>query len=379
MVKAETGKGEVAEETLAEYFRAAGFFAVRGIPFRHEGANLTDLDVWLYERGAGVSRRRCIVDSKNKKTPKVVERIFWTSGLRDALDLDVAFVASTSPREETQKIARRVNITLIDVTALNRGGGSEAIQSSGRYSKEELDALLATMDKEHESKLWRGNRDDVAASVIMGFGGGTANVGLRAAKFFAEHALASAPNSTTRVIAQRMLFFSIALVGVGLDFIAAQSEFQPLTKRKADLEDTLRYGANPDESKRRLSLASELVRGYLPNGAAIASQLRSRIDDATKAMPVDIIADVVIKMAGKGHLFEAARALERAAYEKLLSGFSDLGTDARSFAGAVFDFLGLDRVKMANILTGAPNSSSVPAATPDSTGAKTLFESDTKS
>jgi hypothetical protein len=145
MVTSETGKGEIAEEALAEYFRAAGFFAVRGIPFRHEGADLTDLDVWLYERGAGVSRRRFIVDSKNKKTPKVVERIFWTSGLRDALELDGAFVASTGPREETQKIARRVGVTLIDIQALSRGAGTEALLSPNRLHKEDIDRLLVRM------------------------------------------------------------------------------------------------------------------------------------------------------------------------------------------------------------------------------------------
>jgi len=372
MVKPHGEKGEIAEETLAQYFRAAGFFAVRGVPFRHEGADLTDLDVWLYERGAGVSRRRFIVDSKNKKTPKVLERIFWTSGLRDALELDGAFVASTAPRDETQKIARRVNVTLIDITALSRGQGSEGLKENSRISKEEMDRLLIAMDKEHETKLWRSNRDDVVASVIMGFGGGTANVALRAANFYVEHLLSSPPGSTTRETAQRMLYYTLSFAAIGLDYIAARSAFQPLVERKATLEDTLRFGTNPEETKKRLALALDLVREYLPNGSVLANQLRSRIEETTKAMPVDIVADVVIKMAGKGHLFEAARALELSAHMKNLVALPDLGNDARSFSGAIFDFFGLDRVKMMGALASAPEKQTSAQLVP-ADGPKTLF------
>ena len=249
MVKPGAGKGEIAEEMLADYFRAAGFFAVRGIPFRHEGADLTDLDVWLYERGAGTSRRRFIVDSKNKRTPKVAERIFWTSGLRDALELDGAYVASTAPKEETRKLARRVNISLIDVTALTRGG-SDGINSSSRLAKEDIDQALAQLDREHETKKWRLTRDEVVASVIMGFGGGTANVALRSAKFFAEQAQASSHRSAKRVFAQRMFYFTLSFAAIALDYVAAKNAFQPIADRRSDLEDVLRFGTDPDETKR---------------------------------------------------------------------------------------------------------------------------------
>jgi hypothetical protein len=96
--KSAPGKGPAAEEALANYFRAAGFFAVRGLPFRHEGEDLTDVDVWLYERGSGLGRRRFIVDSKNRKSPKVVERLFWIGGLQRAIGLDGGFVATTAAR-----------------------------------------------------------------------------------------------------------------------------------------------------------------------------------------------------------------------------------------------------------------------------------------
>lgn len=354
MVKSDAGKGEIAEEVLAEYFRAAGFFAVRGVPFRHEGADLTDVDVWLYEKGAGASRRRIIVDSKNKKTPKVAERIFWTSGLRDALDLDGAYVASTSPKEETRKLARRVKISLIDVTALNRTGGSEGLQLSDRLSKEEIDRGLAQLDREHETKKWRSTRDEMIASVLMGFGGGTANVALRSSKYFAEQALAATDGSLMREYAQRMFYFSLAFVAISLDFVSAKSAFQPLSERRAHLEDILRFGIDPDETKRRLSLAMDLVRNYLANGSSLANQLHAKIDDQTKSIPVDIISDAVMKLSSNGHLFDVAKLLEKSANSKSVPSVADLGVEARSFAGAVTDFLGFDRVKLNKCLSEIP-------------------------
>jgi hypothetical protein len=373
MVKAVAGKGDMAEEALAEYFRLAGFFAVRGIPFRHEGADLTDLDVWLYERGAGMSRRRFIVDSKNKKTPKVAERIFWTSGLRDALELDGAYVASTSPREETRKLARRVNVTLIDITALTRPVGSDGPSSTARLAKEEIDRALAQIDKEHEGKLWRTHRDDLVASVIMGFGGGTANVALRSIKFFIEQAQSTVDGSSMHEVARRMFYFALSFAAISLDYVAAKNAFQPTEQRKSDIEDVLRFGTDPQETKRRLALSLQLLRNYLHNGGGIANQLRSRIDDETKAMPVDIVADVVVKMAGKGQLFEAARVLERAAHERNVPGLTELSVDARSFAGAVFDYLGFDRMVMGRVFgEGTANASNAEATA--ASEQKTLFD-----
>jgi hypothetical protein len=105
--------------------------------------------------------------------------------------------------------------------------------------------------KEQEGKSWRSNRDDVVASVLMGFGGGTANVALRAAKFYAENMLSSAPASKTREVALRMFYFSVSVAAIALDYITSQGAFQPLAQRKADLEDILRFGTDPSHTKRK--------------------------------------------------------------------------------------------------------------------------------
>ena len=77
----QSAKGAVLEEVLRAYFLRAGFFAIRGVTFRFADEDLTDVDLWLYERPTGTSRRVQICDIKYKQRPKAVERIFWTSGL----------------------------------------------------------------------------------------------------------------------------------------------------------------------------------------------------------------------------------------------------------------------------------------------------------
>src|SRR4029079_147796 len=59
-------KGSDLEETLKEYFWQAGYFAVRGVPYRLDDEDVTDVDVWLYERPAARARRRFTVAAKNK-------------------------------------------------------------------------------------------------------------------------------------------------------------------------------------------------------------------------------------------------------------------------------------------------------------------------
>ena len=41
-------KGSALEEILKDYFLRAGYFVVRGVPYRVEGTDLTDIDLWLY-------------------------------------------------------------------------------------------------------------------------------------------------------------------------------------------------------------------------------------------------------------------------------------------------------------------------------------------
>src|SRR6478752_4141986 len=96
-------KGTDLEETLKVYFWQAGYFAVRGVPFRLDDEDITDVDLWLYERPAALTRRRLLVDAKNKKVPRAAERLVWAKGLQSALGVDGAIVASTDRRTSSRR------------------------------------------------------------------------------------------------------------------------------------------------------------------------------------------------------------------------------------------------------------------------------------
>lgn len=339
-------KGGNAEEALAQYFRNAGFFALRGVPFRHNNENITDIDVWLYERGGGLERRLFIVDAKYKARPKIAERLLWTAGLRDALDVDGGFVAATGVREANRRLARRIGITIIDFQVLG-GGSIETLKTNDRLSKEEIGVLLVNADRQRESKVWRSHFNDTVAALGTAFGGSSSNIALRAAHFYAEQAIIASPNSPTAQIALRMLFLCASIAAESLDYVAAQGAFQAIEKRRSDIEDVIRYGADHQETKRQLDLALRLTREYLPNGTVLANKLRDRFDSDARSIPADILAEVVTKMMSKGGLFEAGRILENSAHLRTLPSFANLPAEAKAFTGALLDFHGIDRERVA--------------------------------
>ena len=141
----------------------------------------------------------------------------------------------------------------------------------------------------------------------------------------------------------------------------------------------MRYGDDPGETRTRIDLAMDLVRSFLPNGAAAANQLRERVAAASGEVPADIIVEVVAKMAWKGHLFEAARDFDRAAHHRDLPPFAALSTDARSFAGAVLDFSGVNRTAFASASEAAGQTrpaKSEPASDAGPPIARSLFDTD---
>lgn len=353
-----TDKGGLTEEALAAHFRESGFFAVRGIPFRHDDEDFTDVDVWLYERGAGAERRRFIVDAKNKARPKFVERLFWTSGARDALGIDGAYVASSGIRDATRRLAKRLRITVVDLQSLTVDEGA----ISQRLSREELGKLVGEADRQRDSKKWREHMNDTLAALLTSFGGSGANVALRSANYFAEQVQTATSASVTQHLATRLFYLSVAVAAVGMDYVVSQTAYQAPEKQQQEVEDTVRFGSDHAETKRRLDLALHVTRQYLQNGVAQANQLREKIASDTEDVLADVIAEVALKMGRAGTLFEAARDLEMAAYLRDLPAFSSLSNDARSFSGAVMDFLHLDREQLASMLGSLPPAAELVSA-----------------
>jgi hypothetical protein len=177
------GKGSIAEEALRAYFLESGYFAVRGVKAQYNDLDVTDIDVWLYLRASALHRIRANVDTKNRGSPKAMERILWARGLQAILGLDHAIVATPDARPVVEefgamhgvqvlggaflsqltqrpKTALDTRVTEEDFVALITADGIDKLQGSWMESAVGLatrptaqaDAQRPVADREHEQQ-----------------------------------------------------------------------------------------------------------------------------------------------------------------------------------------------------------------------------------
>ena len=337
-------KGPLLEEVLRDYFLRAGYFVVRGVPYRIDGNDLTDIDLWLYERPTGSARRRQIVDAKAKSKPKTVERLLWTKGLAEALDVNGAYVATTDTRPIIRKIAKKINILIFDGKDLQRIRESNKVRFSGHLTDDELQKMIRATDEDRKSKDFQLNFLDVKSSLIDNFGPNTIVRALENLAYFSSQVTSAYPNSPAAKLAGRLTYFSGALVAIGLDAVGVDTAFRPLEDRREILVNSIRYGNTDTEAGlEKVRLALGLVRQYADNGSVVAQVIGERTSEKFSSIPAEIIADEIVRMGTKETLFSVARKLERACYLQICPNYDELDTPVKSFLGALLDFSGIDR------------------------------------
>jgi hypothetical protein len=341
-------KGSELEETLKAYFLQAGYFVARAVPFRLEDEDVTDIDLWLYERPAALTRRRLIVDAKNRKSPKVSERIIWTKGLTSALSVDGAIVATTDKRESARKLAKALGITLLDGDAIRRLQQSEHLRKSGQIGSDELDAAIKRIDGSRRSSEWRQRLQDARSSMITGFGVPSANKNLAASSFFAEQAIIAQPHSESAQIALRSFYLVSALAAISLDYLVADQAFRSHDERRQSVAASIRYGESEAVGVIPLiGAAIALARRYADNGGAAAKQIEHGYHSDAARIPAEIIADHVARIASSDTLFNAAREMDRASFAPEVLSYDILSNEAKSLLGVFLDFNGISREKIA--------------------------------
>lgn len=337
-------KGSVLEEILKDYFLRAGYFVVRGVPYRVDGTDLTDIDLWLYERPTGSSRRRQIVDAKAKSKPKAVERLLWTKGLAEALDVDGAYVATTDTRPIIRKIARKIGVLMLDGEDLQRIRTSDKVRFSERLIDDELMEMIRSVDANRQDKSFQLSLLDAKSSVIENFGPSTVVRSLDAVEYFASQVVSAYPGSPVAKLAGRLTYFSGALAAIGLDAVGVDMAFRPSEERRAILINSIRYG-NTDAvaGQKELRVAIALVREYVDNGSTIAQTIKDETSKKLNNIPAEIIADEVVRMGTNETLFSVARELERTSYLRICPNYDQLSTPTKSFLGTLLDFSRIDR------------------------------------
>src|SRR5690606_4026274 len=113
-------KGELMEEQLRSYFLGLGYYVVRGVKYKYQGIDLTDVDLFLYKRNSSLTRERINVDIKNKKTPQAFERIVWANGIMKLLGFDSCIVATRDARPVIHSFGQRHMTTILDSLFLSK-------------------------------------------------------------------------------------------------------------------------------------------------------------------------------------------------------------------------------------------------------------------
>lgn len=349
MMTAKSGqKGYDLEELLRAYFIRAGVYAVRGVPLKLEGDDLTDVDLWLYERPTGSSRRRQIVDAKSKNKPKAVERLFWTKGLSELLEVDGAYIATTDTRPLLKEMSRRIGISVLDGADLKRMADSEKVLFQNRLPEEAFQEKVKEVDKSRRSKELQSSHSDLKAALIDNFGSGTVNRALEHVFGFGQSLSASHPNSLGAEAALRLLYLAVSICAISLDYSLTKVSFKSSDERRKMLLNVIRYGEeSEDRGLEKVRIATALIERYAQNGRALAHTVAQSIRDEYSKIPAEIIADFVLKNLKAGGLFSLARMLEMRAYSRELLGYDDLSPEEKSIVGALLDFAGLDRTSIA--------------------------------
>lgn len=337
-------KGFETEEIVRSYFLGAGFFVVRGVKLRHGGDELTDIDLWLYERSATLARRRIIIDIKDNAQPKAAERLFFVKGLAELIQVEATGIATSDTRRSLRELARKHNVLWIDNADLQRLKSSQRLTASSRLSDEDLGELIAKVDTSRSSKNVRDAFSSVKSAVADRFGPSCANTAIDGAQYFAKMSVEAHPGSLPAQVFTRLTYFSVAIAAAALDFASGESALRPHLERLANLTDAIRFGDDPKGTAEKLRWAEAAIRDYAPNGAGLAEIIHTRFNEALRSVPAESLAEIIVKMAQSDRLFNAARDLEQAAFLIDCPSFDDLSIDARALLGGILDFIAIDRL-----------------------------------
>ncbi len=273
-----------------------------------------------------------------------MERVIWTKGLVEILEMDGAYVATTDSRPVARKIANKLGIKLLDGQEIKRIQESDKVLFEERITDENLLNDVKQLDDKRQNKEVYSRLMDLKASALIGLGASSLVRSLESFEYFVYKCVEAHPNSSTARLFGRLTYLSAAFAAFNLDYIGAEASFRTNEERKNVFVNAIRYGnQDKQEALRDVRVATELIRKYTDNGSALAASLETKISEDLEKIPAEIIADQMIR-SGKGDvLFNYARSLEHIAYHTTCPSFDGLETQIKSFMGALLDYCSIDR------------------------------------
>lgn len=365
-VSKKTGaKGLITEEIVRRYFLRAGFFVLRGVPVKFQGVDLTDVDIWIYERSATLARRITVIDCKDRKLAKASERLFFIRGLASFLRVEGAGVVTTDDRPILRQIAKFGKVLWIDASDLAGLKASPELAGMDRISEEEFYSLMDDVDRQRQSKLLRNSYVALKGSVAEKFGVNCGNPAIDMVGTYGREAISAHPNSASALVFGRLTYLAAGIACAAYDYASAEWALRPRAERLLNVTDALRYGADKDSTIQRIRTAEAAIRDYVPNGNAAVKAIKEQMQKDLDKIPAEGLAETVVKMATSHELFDAAKELEVSAFRSNVPTFDQLSPTAKSALGALLDFANIERAKFASAWAKAEPRVARPTVAPE--------------
>ncbi|WP_240775106.1 hypothetical protein [Pedobacter xixiisoli] len=328
------------EELLRKYFLKSGYYVVRGVPFIYEGFEVTDIDIWLYGRTSSFSREIIIVDSKNKKTPQAIERIFWVQGLRIATMASSAIVATTDRRQEVKDFGKKLNVTVLDGTFLSRLVSSDN-STDDRLTDEEFSNAISSYELSKLDGDWKARLKFSKSLLSTGLSFDSCNKWLIEAKFFAEQSITK---TNQHELALRCLYLICSFVAVSIDFVLKEISFQEQPERIMLIKDGITYGSRGNAGvTKMINLAMGLVEQHAKDGKLISQQVRNSVEHQFEQLNTGILAEYFSRSEVSRSLFSVAKELEKMAMNREFLSHHTASVETKGLLFCLLDYWGISR------------------------------------
>jgi hypothetical protein len=335
----ELKKGEVTEEILRDYFLEQGYFVVRGIPYKYNQFDVTDVDLWLYSKPSLLTRERTNVDIKRKKTPQALERIFWTKGLQQVLGLEKCIVATTDTREDVREFGAKHDVIVLDGNFLNRLIHREPVFKDRIYDEE----LLLLLEDESTGKLggdWRSKLLSSKSRLLNKLDFDSCNEFLKDIKYLMEQSIVRNHSSQG---ALRFLYITIAFFLINVDYVVKDYICLDNDLRTRNMINGFRYGQMGKAKVEDITNAAIRLASSVIVSSSISTTLRNEINSQFSAIPAEILSEFFSKLPNIQSLVKNAKLFESVGYLKQAPYPSNLPAELQGIIGLLSDFLHIQR------------------------------------
>jgi hypothetical protein len=341
-------KGQKMEETLRIYFLKSGYYVVRGIPFKYKDFDVTDIDLWMYNRTSSVSREISIVDIKNKKTPQAIERIFWVKGLQLAVNATNALVATTDRRPDVKDFGKDMNVFVLDGSFLKKIEKYEKYLDV-RITEEDIFTLIDNYSLGKLDGDWKGKLTESKSLLAVGLNFDNVNKLIENAHFFIEQVITK---PSQREIALRCFYKICSFIAINIDYLQRDLSFlEDIEARKKAFIEGFRYGSKGERKiKQIIDMSLSFVEQYSDNGKITANQARYNIKKQLEDLQTNILADYFSNYEVLQKIFKTAITFEEFAMKKEFVNHLEGSIEIKSFVSVLLDFFSVDRVRFSDAI-----------------------------